>query len=170
MAKNDVITQRIRDKQLKLRKTLWPELDENRLWLRKRQDGFTTIPRTMPLMLKIMDGMSKGKPISFTYLELWCRAFDECFVTLNNQPVVAFHSGFSGQRALQTWRDRIHILSDLGFIDIKPGPSGEISYLLIFNPYEVIKKHYENNQPGIPKDMYITLSARAIEIGANDLE
>jgi hypothetical protein len=169
MVKTDFTKQKIREKQLKLRETLWPGLDEKRLWLRKRQDGFTTMPRTMPIMLKIMDSLSKGLPVSSTYLEIWCRAFDECFVTLNNQQNVAFHAGFSGQRALQTWKKRVHILSELGFIDIKSGPSGEISYVLILNPYDVIKKHYENKHPGIPQDMYNALSARAIEIGATDL-
>ncbi len=120
-------------------------------------------------MLKIMDSLSKGLPVSSTYLEIWCRAFDECFVTLNNQQNVAFHAGFSGQRALQTWKKRVHVLSKLGFIDIKSGPSGEISYVLILNPYDVIKKHYEDKHPGIPQDMYNALSARAIEIGATDL-
>jgi hypothetical protein len=165
-----IAKQKIREKQLKLRKTLWPELDEERLWNRKKRDGFTTIPRTMPIILKIMDSLSKGKPVSSTYLEIWCRAYDECFVTLNKHQELAFHAGFMGQRALQTWKDRVQILSELGFIDIQEGPSGKMSYALIFNPYEVIKKHHQDKHLGIPEDMYIALAARAIEIGADDLE
>ena len=45
----------ITTKQLKLRDQLWPGLDEARLWTRLKKDGFTTIPRTMPLILQIMD-------------------------------------------------------------------------------------------------------------------
>jgi hypothetical protein len=117
-----------------------------------------------------MDSLSKGKPVSSTYFDIWCRAFDECFVTLNKNQEMAFHAGFTGQRALQTWRDRVRILSELGFIDVKPGPSGDMSYALIYNPYEVIKRHHKKRHPGLTLDMYNAISARAIEIGANDLE
>jgi hypothetical protein len=50
---------------------------------------------------------------------------------------MAFYSGFTGERAEYTWASRIRILTDLGFIDIKSGPSGTISYILILNPYQV---------------------------------
>lgn len=160
----------ITKKQLQLRKQLWPDLDEKRLWLRNEKDGFTTIPRTMPLICFIIDCLSKGKPISSAYLELWCRAYDECFVTLYNHQEHALHSGFSGQRAVNTWRERIRILGDLGFIDLKAGPSGEISYALIYNPYEIIKQHREEKHLGITDELYNSLIARAINIGADDLD
>jgi hypothetical protein len=160
---------KITQKQLQLRKQLWPNLDEKRLWLRNERDGFTTIPRTMPLISFIMDCLSKNKPISSVYLELWCRAYDECFVTLSNHQEHAKHSGFIGQRAVNTWKERIRILAELGFIDLKAGPSGDISYALIYNPYEVIKRHKESKHLGITEELYNSLVARAINIGADDL-
>ena len=75
---------KIVQRQLDLRARLWPGLNDNCIWQRKKHDGFTTIPRTMPLMMSIMDDLSEGQPVSSTYLELWCRAIDECFVTLSN--------------------------------------------------------------------------------------
>src|SRR5882672_8579876 len=90
-------------RQLELRKVLWPNAKPEHLWLRAVRDGFTTIPRTLPLIFHVMDAMSKGKPVSSTYFDLWCRAYDECFVTLNKHREMAFHAGFSGQRAEQTW-------------------------------------------------------------------
>ena len=165
-----IARQKLTEKQLKLRKKLWPEIDENRLWNRKKRTGFTTIPRTMPIIMNIMDSLSKGKPVSNTYLEIWCRAFDECVVTLSKPLELAFHAGFTGQRALQTWRERVRILSELGFINVKEGASGKMSYVLVLNPYEVIEQHRKNGHPGISKDMYNALVDRAIEIGADDLE
>lgn len=161
---------KITRKQLKLREQLWPSLDEARLWTRMKKDGYTTIPRAMPLILQIMDDLSKGKPVSSTYLELWCRAYDECFVTLTKPTEMAFHSGFTGQRALATWRNRIEILANLEFIDIKPGPSGPMSYSLLWNPYEVIKKHHDAKHAEIAQDAYNALLARTVEIGADDLD
>jgi hypothetical protein len=161
---------KIIEKQLKLREQLWPGLDKARLWIRTQNDGFTTIPRTMPLLLHIMDALSKGKPVSPTYLELWCRAYDDCFVTITKDHELAFHSGFTGQRALPTWRSRMQILASLEFIDIKPGPSGPISYCLLWNPYHIIKKHYDAKHPGIGMGTFNALFQRAVEIGANDLD
>ena len=63
----------------------------------------------MPLILSLMDDVSKGQPISSTYLELWCRTFDESFVTLSKPREMAFHAGFDGRRAERTWRSRLDI-------------------------------------------------------------
>ncbi len=158
--------------QLQLRDKLWPELKEDRLWSRLRMEtkGFITVPRCMPLILQIMDSLSKGKPVSSTYLDLWCRTFDESLVTLNKPQEMAFHSGFTGQRTVTTWRSRVKILSDLEFIDVKSGPSGPMSYALVYNPYLVIKDHHAKKTPGIGEDQYNALIARAIEIGAKDLD
>jgi len=120
-------------------------------------------------MLSIMDDLAKGHPVSLTYLELWCRTYDENFVTLSKPREIAFHSGFYGQRAERTWRSRLNILQELGFISLREGPSGPASYALIFNPYKVIKAHYEQCNPGLRKDKYNALMERALEIGDNSL-
>lgn len=156
-------------RQLELRKTLWPEATDEWLWSRHRQDGFTTLPKGMPLILSIMDDLSKGKPISSTYLELWCRTFDECFVTLSKPREMAFHAGFDGQRAERTWRGRLDILHRLNFIGLKEGPSGPVSYALIWNPYKVIKDHAERKTPGLRQDKFNALLERVSEIGDNSM-
>ncbi|MHB8523143.1 MAG: hypothetical protein ACYDH9_20655 [Limisphaerales bacterium] len=160
---------KISERQIQLRRQLWPHLTDADLWLRLRSKGFTTIPRTMPLILRAMDALSKGKPVSPVYLELWCRTFDECFVVLNKPTEMAFGSGFAGQRADQTWLSRVKILSTLGFIDTQPGPSGPVSYAVLLNPYKIIMKHHRLNTPGMTAGLYNALVARANEIGARDL-
>jgi hypothetical protein len=123
----------------------------------------------MPLMMNIMDELSgKGFPVGHTYLEMFCRLFDECFLILNRQEEMAFHAGFFGQRAIRTWRDRVRLLRDLGFIDVKSGPMGELSYALFWNPYHVIRKHFEAGM--VREDMWRALSVRANEIGATDID
>ena len=159
----------IAKRQSDLRAQLWPDLKLTDLWNRKVSQGFTTIPRTMPLILMAMDEMSKNQPVSSTYLDLWCRAFDECIVTLNKPLEMAFYAGFSGQRAQQTWKARIEILVELGFIKVQPGPSGPISYAVVLNPYGILKRHHEIQTPGLRPDTYNALIQRATEIGASDL-
>ena len=154
--------------QLKLRSKLWPEIDETLLWLRKKKTGFITIPRTLPIIQSIMDDMANGMPVSSTYFDLWCRSFDECFVTLSKPNEIAFSAGFTGQRGPRTWAARMRSLSEMGFIKLASGASGPISYALILNPHLVIKKIRDAGVPGIREDKYNALIARALEIGADD--
>lgn len=166
MAPRKKIVKRI----LELRGQLWPDVQDDQLWLRKKQDGFTTIPRTMPLILGIMDDLTGGQPVSGVYFELWCRAFDECMVTLGKPREMAFHSGFSGQRAETAWRSRLRKLAELGFIGLKPGPSGPESYALIYNPHKIITQLKARKEPGLSEAKFNALLERAGEIGASDME
>jgi hypothetical protein len=119
--------------------------------------------------MNIMDGLSgKGFPVGQTYLELWCRLYDELFLTLNRPEEMAFYAGFTGQRAVRTWRDRVKRLADLGFIDLKSGPLGDMSYAVFFNPYHIIKRAYLKGD--VAEDKYRALVIRANEIGAFDLD
>ncbi|WP_348647836.1 hypothetical protein [Rhizobium leguminosarum] len=165
---------KIAKRQLELRNRLWPDLDlekteDDLLWSRHVYNGFATLPKAMPLMLGIMDDLSGGQPVSGTYLELWCRTFDDSFVVLTKQEELAFHSGFTGQRAVRTWKMRLKILASLGFIQLADGANGDCSYALILNPYLVIKKLYDDKK-GVRADKYNALLARSIEIDDVSLE
>jgi len=154
---------------LDLRSQLWPELDESQLWKRTTAKGFTTIPRTMPHILDIMDDLAgKGTPVSKVYLSLWCRVFDEGMLEIKSYDDLAFEAGFSGQRAITTWKQRMYLLVELGFIRAEKGARGEFDYLLLLNPYPIIKLLY--NDKKIQKQKYIALFARAQEVGATDLK
>ncbi|MEG3162958.1 hypothetical protein U1763_20970 [Sphingomonas sp. LB2R24] len=123
----------------------------------------------MPLIMSIMDGLSeKGFPVGQTYFEMWCRLYDELFLTLNRPEEMAFYAGFTGQRAVRTWRDRVKRLAELGFIDLKSGPLGDMSYAVFFNPYHIIKRAYVRGD--VAEDKYRALVIRANEIGAFDLD
>jgi hypothetical protein len=153
-----------------LRAELWPNIETMHVWNRQTSDGYSTMPRTISQLGAIGDALSgKGKPVMQTYLELWCRVYDDGFVNLSRQQEIAFASGFSGQRAVATWRERMKRLHELGFIDIKEGPSGPYSYALIINPYWVVASHKKNGTKNFPQDRYVALFERALEIGATDL-
>jgi hypothetical protein len=160
---------KIAQRQLELRMKLWPEVGSEWLWDRHVNHGFTTMPRCMPIILSIMDDLAKGQPVSMTYLELWCRSFDEVFVVLSKPQATAFHAGFSGQRAERTWRTRLKLLEELNFILLKEGPSGPASYALILNPYKVIDYHHREKQPGLREDKWNALIERMSEIGDESL-
>lgn len=158
-----------RTRKLELRSKLWPGVEDEHVWDRHNRDGFATVPRSLPLILSIMNALGeKGQPLGPTYLELFCRLGDEAFLNINRPQEMAFASGFKGQRALYTWRDRLSKLRDLGFIDFKEGPNGEFSYGLFWNPYHVIRRHFDAGR--VDDASWQALIFRAHEIGANDLD
>ena len=142
---------KLEEKKLKLRATLWPDISDDDLWNRKTSDGWLTLPRIFPLLLRIMDTLAdKGKPVSPTYLDLWCRTYDDSFVVASKPQEMAFYAGFTGQRAQHTWTARIRQIVDLGFIRVASGASGSVHYILILNPFHAIKQHIAdgNVNPG----------------------
>jgi hypothetical protein len=155
-------------RQLAARSKLWPQLTDKMLWSRD-SGGWVALPRLMPLMMSIMDDLSgKGFPVGRTYLELWSRLRDEQFLTLNRPEEMAFHAGFEGQRAVRTWKDRIQRLADLGFIGLMPGPLGDQSYAVVYNPYHVVKRAYLAGK--VQEKKWQALVIRANEIDAFDID
>lgn len=156
---------RMTNKRLKLRGQHWPDITEDDLWLRSETKGFTTIPRGLPLIMRIMDSLSHNKPLANTYMALWCYGFDEMTVTIQKPRQMALESGFTGQRAENTWRERMKKLEELGFIKTAKGFSGPFHYILIMNPYYAVKALNENEKYKVPEDLYNTLIERMEEIG-----
>lgn len=153
------------EKALALRAEYWPNLGEGDIWDRKKHKGFTTIPRTMPLLMNIIDSLSKNQPAGYAYFILWCRAFDEALVVVDSPASLATESGFAGERALTTWRQRMKTLHELGFIECKEGSTGPYHYVLIKNPHTVAKQLKDK----IPESLYRQLLDRALDIGAKDM-
>jgi hypothetical protein len=158
----------IAKKQLALRDQLWPNA-EPILWHRLANKGFTTIPKTMPAILRIMDEMGNGTRLSETYMTLWCSTWDNSFVSLAKQGDLAVAAGFTGKRAEYTWRTRAKRLEELFFIRIKAGKSGPMSHALILNPHLVIRWHHEQKTPGLSEASYTSLIEWALDLGAKDM-
>ena len=156
-------------KKERMRNALWPEVQQEALWHRKTSDGWVTLPRAFPLILRIMDTLApKGKPVSATYLELWCRTYDDSFVVASRPREMAFYAGFTGERAQHTWMVRVRELVSLGFVRIAEGTTGPAHYILLLNPYHVIKQHIDAGQ--VQPAIAHALMERMIEIGADDLD
>lgn len=155
-------------KYLALRDQLWPGTGAY-LWDRSAHKGFATIPKTMPLILQIIDQMTKNTPASSTYFSLWCSTWDNSYVTLSKTKDLAHASGFSGQRAEYVWSTRMKLLQELKFIDIKAGKSGALGHAIIWNPHLAIRWHHEQKTPGLSEASYTALLEWALEMGAKDM-
>jgi len=168
MATQSARAAKMNEKRLALRRQYWPDVPEEALWHRLKSKGFITIPRVMPLVLAILDDMSKNHPLSSTYFALWCRTFDENMVNTVSPEQMAFEAGFGGQRGSQTWKSRMQTLVELGFIKAQPGGNGPFSHVLILNPILVIRRHRETKKAKVLDAKFNALAGRASEIGAND--
>lgn len=133
------------------------------LWRRKTNDGFTTLPRTLPIVMQAVDFQSKGNPAGHTLFCLWARSPDHPLLTIENPATFASEAGFSGERAVDTWRKRMKRLRELNIIATKPGPSGEFHYVLLVNPNAAME--WMRTQSLVQDGIYGRFLDRIIEVG-----
>ncbi len=158
---------KLAQRQLQRRDKLWPDADAV-VWNRKNEQGWVTIPRLLPLIMALIKTeLSKGggDPTS-VYLDLWARQFDNMMVEVTNDEDFAYSSGYTGNRAVRTWKERIRCLEDLGFIRIKEKGMRKIGYILIVNPLQVVSGLREKHPERVPDNWWIAFVDYADKIGA----
>jgi hypothetical protein len=154
-----------------LRRMHWPDVAEEDLWLLgdKKRGGFAQVPRTLAMIMNITNDITKRKtgkavPIGKTYLVLWLHTFDEGLVRIDSEVEAAFEAGYDGERSVSTFRNHMNLLKALGFIDFRPGIKGPMQYVLLRNPYKVVKQLRAEGL--IPNSQYAALFERASTIGS----
>lgn len=143
---------------------LFPGFPAAWLWRRKTNHGFCTIPRTLPIAMQAIDNHSKGTPAGHVLFCLWSRAPDHELITIEHPATFAAEAGFTGERAVDTWRRRMKALRELSFIMTKDGPSGEFHYVLLLNPNVAVE--WMRHQNRVQDDLYTRFRARIDEVGA----
>jgi hypothetical protein len=142
----------------------FPDTPAPWIWHRKTNDGYITVPRTLPVVMQAIDAQSKGKPAGHTLFCLWSRSPDHPVIMIENTTTFASEAGFFGARAVDTWRRRMKRLRELKFIQTKPGPSGEFHYVLLVNPNAAMECMRGS---GLVQDgLYGRFIDRLIEVGA----
>ena len=141
------------------------EISEAWLWQRSKTKGFTTVPRTLPITMEAVDHLSKGQPAGHTLFCLWARAPDGPMVIIENPATFAAEAGFTGARAIDTWRRRMKVLRDHQFLIPKKGPSGDFHYVLLLNPNVAVE--YLRHEGKVQDDLYGRFKDRLAEVGAS---
>jgi hypothetical protein len=95
---------------------------------------------------------------------LWCRAFDDYVVEVRDEYEAAHSSGYEGQRAIRTWRERLDVLQRLGFVLTKKTPYGAYRYVLILDPHQVIDDLILKGK--LSEEDRLALKAQLLSIGA----
>jgi hypothetical protein len=160
--------EKIAEQRTNQRKQFWPAIDDRKdLWrANKNRPGYRTIPRTLPLILRLMDKAADEK-VSGAYLDLWTQSYDEFLVRIYSEEDRAFYSGYGHAR---TWRDRIRRLEELGFILTAAHANRTYGFILLLNPHKVIPWLAAKQPDLVDTAIYNTIQARAIESGIVDFK
>lgn len=143
----------------------FPSITKQMLWNRKRHDGFATVPRTMPLVMKIINDKSEnGQPAGHTLFCLWMRAMDHPYLVIDKPKIYALETGLIGERAESTWRKRMDTLRKLGFIAAKEGAGGPFHHVVLLNPNVAVVRMHAGGQ--VQALTWGFFKERAEEIGA----
>lgn len=155
---------RMAERAEKQRLLYFPGVSDDVLWHRKRNDGYTTLPRVMPIVMEGIDGLEKNHAAGHVYFCLWCRAPDHPLLVIDNPMTFAAEAGYRGDRAGDTWRRRMRVLRDAGFILAKQGPSGEFHYVLLLNPTQVMVRLHAQGR--VQDAVHAKLVDRSMEVGS----
>ena len=106
------------------------------------EPGFTPVPRTLSFISILIRELreEKGDDPSRVYLDLWFRAFKGQLVEVRDPRECAYCCGFTGERGLRSWHDRIMWLADQGFIRTAKMYGNEISHIFLRDPDMVVWK------------------------------
>ena len=106
------------------------------LWLAEPEKGFSRVPRTLSLLAVLMKRreLSGNRDPSSVYVELHTRHLGEGVVELTHEADHALAAGYTGNRAIRTWRDRMRLLEQLGFIHIMSKLGRKLGYALLIHP------------------------------------
>ncbi len=115
--------------------------------------------------MTLIDALAdKGKDAGRVYFDLWGRAFDDYLVEVSDEEAFAFSSGYSHPgRNVRSWRERVHVLENLGFLQISPRGSKRYGYILLLDPHKVIKKLHQQGK--VTPNWWGAYTKRASEIG-----
>lgn len=155
---------RATDRRIAIRDELWPDAQKI-VWNRKTEVGFTTIPRIIPLIMTLIDQLANGRNASRAYFDLWARAFDDGLVVVEDEESIAYSAGhINSGRNTRTWKERIGVLQDLGFIRVAPSGTRKYGYILILNPYLVVAKL--KKKKSVPGPWWGAYLKRTTDVGA----
>ena len=155
-------------KRMELRDQLWPDAPHV-VWDRSdlKEKGFTTLPRTVPLIGTLIRHLTDRLDASRAYLDLWGRAWDGGLVEIQDEEEVAASCGYAtAGRNVRTWRERMVVLERLGFIRILPMGTRKYGYVLLVHPHDAVERLRHDDEHDVPDWWWTLFLKRANEIRA----
>ncbi|QHJ01753.1 hypothetical protein GT347_27235 (plasmid) [Xylophilus rhododendri] len=153
-----------------IRELHWPTVTGDQVWS-SETGGFAMLPRTAGMVAEVVIREAHKKMFKAssaagtTYITVWLHAQACGVARIDSEEDAAFESGYGGERGVTTFRRHLRTLKAMGFIDFVEESRGRVKWILIFNPYQVVKKLHEEGNLTTPT--FRAVSERAIGIGVS---
>jgi len=149
-------------KRTKLREEFWPDAIT---WEGPDETGFFCAPRSLPLILCVLrqEKISGKLDPSSVYLELYSRHMGEGIIEMLHDEDHANAAGYFEARAIRSWRDRMKILEDAGFIKSKQKGSRRYGYVILVHPSIAMADLHSRDL--IPEFLWTAYKSRQLEYG-----
>lgn len=153
------------------RATHFPTIKDEDVWDRGR-GGWASLPRPVGLIANVVIKEAHKKKYQTssaagtTYTTVWLHYQGHGMSRIENEADAALESGYGGERGITTFRRHMRALKELGFIDFIEESRGRVKWVLLHNPYQVVKQLYADGH--IDKTTYSTMFERADAIGVGD--
>jgi hypothetical protein len=130
--------------------------------------GWFKAPRALPFVMQLLREKELVGTTSCdqVYLELLARDPGEGFIEAVDEQDHAFMAGYSTNRAVRTWRERMIKLKELGFIQVAPKMNRDFAYILLVDPQKAIAKLETKQWSEATKKLMAGFHQRRREVGA----
>lgn len=158
-----------RKKQDALRLRFWPK-DIPWRGAGAGEKGWFSAPRTFPLILTLLDSkdLTNKRDVSRVLLDLYARQMGQGVVVMGEERDHAYSSGFSDARGPRSWRERMALLDELGFIKVESTNGKRYGVVFLVHPTVAIQTLQEKGR--VPKEWWNTYQQRQIELNERSFE
>lgn len=153
-----------------IRELHWPTVTDEQVWS-SEAGGFAIVPRTAGMVAEVVIREAHRKMFNAssaagtTYMTVWLHSQASGVSRIESEEDASFESGYGGERGVTTFRRHLRTLKQMGFIDFIEESRGRVKWILIFNPYQVVKKLYDDGH--LQKQTFRAVSERAMGIGVS---
>jgi hypothetical protein len=152
-------------KRIALREHLSPG-SSARIWPQPNEAGWSKMPRYIAVILRALQkNASKGYDLGAVYLELLARNEEEGIVEIVKEEEHAYLSGYKANaRGVRSWRERVRMLEQLGFIEAYPRGVARIDQVIVRHPRHALEALHAAKQ--LDDELHHYLGKILIDSGA----
>lgn len=147
----------------KMRERLWPK--DAAYWRGPKDRGFFCAPRSVSLIIRMLNTKSVAgvENLGSVYLELLSCHLGEGLVEMGREEDHAYAAGYSGQRSVRSWRERMKKLEEHGFIRTAPRGSLQYGYVFLVHPAVAVENFVKANASKVKSEWQNAYAAHQVD-------
>ncbi len=117
-------------------------------WTGENEKGWFRAPRSIALVMSLLahQELTGNKNATGVYLDLLSRHRDTGVVDMVGEGEHSYSSGYVGTRGIRTWRERMQLLEELGFIKTRSAGNQDFRYVLLIHPTVAVQALKDSNR------------------------